>query len=660
MIFTRQDPIDTSTGDFQPSSRLNLASLVLPIVLFIFMVSALELAIRSNLGQLRSQQLQQLGKDVAGAGRLLEQELSASIYLVNGLQAYVESKAGVLVGQELAPWLTNLQTRSRHIRNIGLAPGNRIEYIFPLEGNEKALGLYYPDNPIQWPAVEKVIRSRIATLIGPIPLQQGGKGLIYRSPVFLEGDTYWGIISVVINADTLFSRLMTDADEHNLSLHIIDLDSTTPIAGQAINSDYTQADIVLKLPGRQWQLIATAKPIPISHTLTGLRIGGWVVALACAFLLAGFFQEVKARAQTLLTLRESQQRFARIFTTSPQGLALLDDKGHWIEINPSLYRMLDYTLLDFEQLQLIDIFAKESHSLIIEQMEAIHTQYATQTEHSFQFEAKLIRRDGESVKSFITLGICYRNLDETHWLLQVLDISERTRLDRLKNEFVSIVSHELRTPLTSIMGSLKLLASGQLQQNPASNEKILQIAVQNCERLARLINDLLDMDKLIAGKIEFELKECSLVPLIEKTLDSCRPYALQHQVNYHLHAPNDSLFVSVDPLRLQQVITNLLSNATKFSPPHSEIIVTVTEEPQQVRIQIQDHGEGIAIEDQYKLFKKFSQIDSSTTRHKGGSGLGLAISKELVERMGGHIGVSSSLGKGSCFYVTLPLFNTEH
>lgn len=192
MIFNEQDPIDPGTGGFHPSYRLKLASLVLPLVLFIFMVSALELAIRSNQSQLRSQQLQQLGKDVANVGRLLEQELNASIYLLNGLQAYVESKGGILVGQELAPWLTNLQTRSRHIRNIGLAPGNRIAYIFPLEGNEKALGLYYPDNLTQWPAVEKVIQSRIATLIGPIPLQQGGQGLIYRSPVYLDRGTYWG------------------------------------------------------------------------------------------------------------------------------------------------------------------------------------------------------------------------------------------------------------------------------------------------------------------------------------------------------------------------------------------------------------------------------------------------------------------------------------
>lgn len=660
MIFNEQDPSDSGTGGIQPTYRLKLASLVLPLVLFIFMVSALELAIRSNQGQLRNQQLQQLGKDVANVGRLLEQELSASIYLLNGLQAYVESKGGVLVGQELAPWLTNLQTRSRHIRNIGLAPGNRIAYIFPLEGNEKALGLYYPDNPTQWPAVEKVIQSRIATLIGPIPLQQGGQGLIYRSPVYLDGDIYWGIISVVINADTLFNLLMVDADEHNLSLHIIDLGSSETIAGKSITADYVQADLVINLPGRRWKLIAAAEPIPMSTTLTSLRIGGWLVAITCMLLLARFFQEVRARAQTLLTLRESQQRFARMFTTSPQGLALLDNNGRWIEVNSSLYRMLNYTPDALDPLEFIDIFAKDFRAQVINQMQDIRNRYATQTDHSCQFEAKLVRGDGELLISFITLGICYRHQEETHWLLQVLDISERTRLDQLKNEFVSVVSHELRTPLTSIMGSLKLLGSGQLQHSPESSEKILQIAVQNSERLARLINDLLDMDKLIAGKIEFELKECDLLPLIEKTLESFRPYALQHQVSYKLLAPNESLFVRVDTLRLQQVITNLLSNAAKFSPPNSEIIIAITSGSQQVRIQIQDQGEGIAEEDQQKLFKKFSQIDSSSTRHKGGSGLGLAISKELIERMGGHIGVNSSLGAGSCFYVTLPLSNAEH
>ncbi len=659
MILNEQDPIETSTGGAHRPSRLKFASVILPLVLFILMVSALELAVRSNLTQLRNLQLQQLGKDVADVGRLLEQELSASIYLVSGLQAYVEAKGGVLVGQELAPWLTNLQNRTHHIRNIGLAPGNRIAYIFPLEGNEKALGLYYPDNPSQWPAVEKVIKSRIATLIGPIALQQGGQGLIYRSPVFLEDDVYWGIISVVINADTLFSRLTVDAKERKIALQIVDQDSNTTIAGQSIAPGYAQADLTVDLPGRHWKLVAAAEPIPMSSTLTSLRIGGWLVAVACMILLARFFQEVKARAQTLLTLRESQQRFARMFTTSPQGLALVDNEGRWIEVNPSLYRMLDYSLLDFEQLKLIDIFAKDCREPVINQMQDIRNRYTTQTDHCCQFEARLVRSDGEMLISLITLGICYWHNNETHWLLQILDIGERTRLDQLKNEFVSVVSHELRTPLTSIIGSLKLLESGQLQQNPTTNEKILNIAVQNSERLARLINDLLDMDKLIAGKIEFELKVCSLLPLIEKTIESCRPYALQHQVTYKMLATDESISVSVDSLRLQQVITNLLSNAAKFSPPHSEITIAVTADEQKARIQINDQGTGIAKEDQHKLFKKFSQIDSTTTRLKGGSGLGLAISKELIERMDGQIGVSSSVGAGSSFYVTLPLYVEE-
>lgn len=657
----------TSTGQQVAASReigqrtrgLKLASLVLPLVLFIFMVSALELAIRGNHNQLRNQQIQQLGKDIADTSRLLEQELNASIYLVNGLQAYVESKSGQLVAAEIAPWLTNLQTRGRHIRNIGLAPGNRITYMFPLSGNENALGLYYPDNPQQWPEVEKVIQSRQANLVGPIALKQGGQGLIYRSPVFLENDHYWGIISVVINADTLFQRLLAEADEHNLALSIIDLNSGKTVLNGNNPKGAIEARQILDVPGHQWEVLGTVIPLPMNQTLVSLRIGGWLVALLTVILLARFLRAIKAHAQTLLALRENQERFARMFTTSPQGLALLDDKGQWIEINPSLSQMMGYRVADFQQMRLVDLFATQAQPGLLAQLQEIRNSYQSHTDHSRQFEAHLVRADGQMLAGFITLGICYRNNEEIHWLLQVLDISERARLDQLKNEFVSIVSHELRTPLTAIMGSLKLMASGKLEHAGNATEKILQIAVQNSDKLARLINDLLDMDKLIAGKMEFDCTPQPLLPLIEKALESNQSYAQQYQVSYRLKYPATSIHVSVDALRLQQVLTNLLSNAAKFSPPHSEIIISCLLEPDQVQVQIQDQGSGIAKEEQHKLFKKFSQIDSSSTRQKGGTGLGLAISKELIERMGGSIGVSSQAGAGSCFYFSLPLATIE-
>jgi two-component system, OmpR family, sensor histidine kinase VicK len=337
---------------------------------------------------------------------------------------------------------------------------------------------------------------------------------------------------------------------------------------------------------------------------------------------------------------------------------LLDEQLQWIEINSSLCQMMGYTVETFHQIRLVDLFAPAGQAKLLEQMQEINSTYKSHTDHSRQFEAHLVRADGQSLIGFITLGICYRNIEETHWLLQVLDISERTRLDQLKNEFVSIVSHELRTPLTAIMGSLKLMASGKLEQNGNANEKILQIAVQNSEKLARLINDLLDMDKLIAGKMEFDSTPQPLLPLIEKALESNQSYAQQYQVNYRLLPPLAPIDVKVDALRLQQVLSNLLSNAAKYSPPHSEILISFTVEPEQVQVNIQDQGSGIATEEQHKLFKRFSQIDSSSTRQKGGTGLGLAISKELIERMGGSIGVSSRAGQGSCFYFSLPRIST--
>jgi PAS domain S-box-containing protein len=228
------------------------------------------------------------------------------------------------------------------------------------------------------------------------------------------------------------------------------------------------------------------------------------------------------------------------------------------------------------------------------------------------------------------------------------DITERRHIEQLQRDFVSTVSHELRTPLTSISGSLGLINGGALGPVPASMTAMLSIAQQNSQRLSLLINDLLDMDKLLAGKMDFNLQEQALLPLLEEALRSNQGYAEQYQVSYQL-LPSSDARVTVDGLRLQQVLANFLSNACKFSPPGSHISLRLDTLDGQVRVNVCDQGSGVPAEFQARIFHKFSQADASSTRQQGGTGLGLAISKELIERMGGSIGFDSS-AQGTTFW----------
>jgi len=236
------------------------------------------------------------------------------------------------------------------------------------------------------------------------------------------------------------------------------------------------------------------------------------------------------------------------------------------------------------------------------------------------------------------------------------DITERVKIERMKSEFISTVSHELRTPLTSIRGSLGLIAGGIAGELPAQAKSLLDIAHKNSERLILLVNDILDMEKIEAGKMEFRLKPTGLISLLKQALEGNRAYAEQFNVTYELETKLAEVMVNVDADRLLQVLANLLSNAAKFSPAGDKVIVAAAINSNRVRVAISDQGSGIPEQFRSQIFQKFAQADSSDTRKKGGTGLGLSITKAIVEQMGGSIGFDSTPNVLTTFFVEFPIW----
>ncbi len=365
----------------------------------------------------------------------------------------------------------------------------------------------------------------------------------------------------------------------------------------------------------------------------------------------------------LLELREanqalqlSQQKLVTLYNQAPVGIALNSLDGAFVDFNPEFTQLTGYSAGEIRQLANADITPDEY--LL---SDAYELQQVIATGRYGPYEKQYRAKDGSLIPVLLN-GVLIKTPtgEEQVWTF-VQDISARKRAEQLKNDFVSAVSHELRTPLTSISGALGILASGKLGELPAQMQNLLVIANKNAVRLRELINDLLDMEKLIAGKMEFAMERQPLVPIIEQSLEANKAYADHFNVSLHLSVcaeeADTPLMVALDAHRLQQVLANFISNAVKFSPANGRVEIQVIQQQREVKIAVVDHGPGISEAFRERMFQKFTQADSSTSRQRGGTGLGLAISKTFVERMQGRIGCDSVPGQGATFYAIFPLAN---
>ncbi|WP_020209135.1 PAS domain S-box protein [Gilvimarinus chinensis] len=356
-------------------------------------------------------------------------------------------------------------------------------------------------------------------------------------------------------------------------------------------------------------------------------------------------------------LRAGAERTQTILNNAADGIVVLSSQGQIDTFNKAAEKIFGWTA---------DEVLGSSVSRLIFNNDERNSMLEWLSSHSSaqQRDKELLgmRKSGEQFPIEVALSEVTR-AHKPLYIAMVRDITERKRIERMKSEFIAIVSHELRTPLTAISGALKILNSGALGAIPDTLSRLVDIAHANSDRLILLVNDLLDMEKLVAGKMAFSFVYQPLLPIIQKCIDDHATYASEHSVTLRLddhwvrqRVGDRAVVVNVDAARLEQVMANLLSNATKFSPPDSEVKVVLEWEPGQITVNVIDKGPGIPEQFKPQIFQKFSQADSSSRRSKGGTGLGLAISKQIIENMEGRIDFQSTEGRGSRFFLVLPAY----
>ncbi|WAD24989.1 CHASE domain-containing protein [Pseudomonadaceae bacterium T75] len=567
-----------------------------------------------------------------------------------------------------------------------------IVYLEPFnDRNRAAFGYDMYAEPVRHQAMRQAASTGKSRISGKVILRQETHGKVqagvliyvplYHPAMPLETaeqrmDALLGFAYSPYRMDDLMEGILGAADL-NLSLRIYS--GPTQQAEQLLFASKEHApgdaahsqDVQLSIYGGTWTLHMESLPAFESGFSANeglVAILGAGISLLLFFLISSLaFRQRRAEilaGQMTERIREnkralqlSEERLSLALKGSNDGLWDLNLAADTFYASPRTWHMLGYQP---GELQLSTRLWEQV--LVAEDLPRTRAQLAqTMLSRLDQFtsELRFRHKDGRTVPVLVR---GYIQRDAQGQPLRIsgtsMDLTEHKRIEQMKNEFVSTVSHELRTPLTSISGALGLINGGALGEVPPAMQQMLEIAYRNSQRLGHLINDLLDMEKIAAGKMSFDMHEHSLRQLLEEALASNQAFAAQLGVNCVLREAVD-VQVWVDASRLQQVLGNFLSNAIKYTPEGGEVSLHCSvPDATHVRISVTDQGPGIAAEFRARVFEKFAQADASDSRQKGGTGLGLAITKEFIERMGGKVGFDTAEGQGTTFWCELPILET--
>lgn len=371
-----------------------------------------------------------------------------------------------------------------------------------------------------------------------------------------------------------------------------------------------------------------------------------------ALNLVGTQRDITDRKRAELELRSSEKQFRSLMKNAPIGTALISLEGKWIATNAAMASFLGYTERELEESDFQTVTHEDDLADSLTNAQKLLNGEAD----TFEMDKRYVRPDGEVVWGHLSVVLARSDDGQPlHYITQILDITEKRRLDFLRNEFMSIIAHELRTPVTAIVGALDMLdvvcANGAIE----NIQKLVKIAKRGGDRLRTSLEDLLDFEQVSGGTLSLSLTEANIIELLEEALLQSEHVMEQHKVSARMVLKESEIFWECDPVLLNKALRHLLSNAAKFSPENSEALVIVTRDNRQLNIRVRDSGRGIPENLHEKVFQPFWQQDLTDTRGHQGIGLGLTISRQAIRKMGGELSIAArSSDPGAEFIITLP------
>ena len=367
----------------------------------------------------------------------------------------------------------------------------------------------------------------------------------------------------------------------------------------------------------------------------------------------GLASDVTERKRAEDALKKAEETFRTLLQESSDIVVIVTPTGDIKYISPAVERILG---LAGHGLVGQNVFAYLHPDDLVQALESL-TNTSQNPGYAVPLELRLRRADGIYVPMELLANNLLADANIQGVVINARDVTGRHEMEKLKREFISTVSHELRTPLTSIHGALGLMASGKLGALPEKPQRMLDIAVKNTDRLVRLVNEILDIDRMESGSVKMEMRTLELSELLAQAADVMRSMADGAGVRLKLQAKPMTIYADGD--RMMQMLTNLLSNAIKFSRHGGTVRLSGARQGRNLRISVADEGRGIPTDKLESIFERFKQVDASDSREKGGSGLGLSICRMIAKRHGGRIWAESTLGKGSVITMEMPLRSAD-
>lgn len=566
-----------------------------------------------------------------------------------------------------------------------------VHYLEPLKGNENAFGFDIASNPARREALNQARDTGKPIATSRITLVQEAEkqfGVLVVMPVYRNGfpsntletrrRNLKGYVVGVFRGGDIVKAALQGLHQEEFVYRLRDQSSNTESQFLFENRPYEQGIHALRemgifggttflektfpidFAGREWVFeIAPTQSFLARHR----EENSWMILIAgmlLTTLVGAFILILSGRSnllQNLVEERTNKLQLSESRLAQAQRIAVLGNwdwnvtkkEMWWSDQTYRIFEMApDPSKATFESL--LDSAHPDDREFLAQTIDtALNDNKPFDIDHRIVLSngtEKLVNQHGELI--FDDDGAASRMMGT------VQDITERQKLSRMQNEFVATVSHELRTPLTSIKGSLGLIANGVLGALPEKAADLMSVAYRNVDRLTYLVNDILDQERIASGNMEFDFQTVDLSTLVAEAIESSQGLASQNGVTFVPANLASRARVNGDGNRLTQVITNLLSNAARFSPYGSNVEISVTHRGRTVRVSVADHGSGITESFRERIFGRFAQADGSNTRESGGTGLGLNISKSIVEIHDGELEFHSEVGVGSTFYFTLP------